>query len=183
MNFERGVNLYNRIEAARYAIRYSQKPNHEYRYFKSFGDGGGDCSNFISQCLLAGGAPMDFGGASPWWYKKSGYSNKNYDKWSLSWSVAHSLYLCLRTRNKRNLAGLQGIEVNDLDQLEIGDIIQYENAEKKVYHSAIITNFIFNGRFKEPLVSQHSYDALNTSYLKPRAVKMHFIKIYVKSVN
>ena len=48
-----------------------------------------NCTNFISQCLHAGGAPMRGypNRGSGWWLQ-----NKN---WSYSWAVAHSLRLYL----------------------------------------------------------------------------------------
>lgn len=165
------TNSYSGKDASSYAYTHALKPNPSYRYFASHGDGGGDCSNFISQCLRAGGAPMAYSGPWPWWYKDHA--------WSLSWSVAHSLYWCLKERGKLNLPGLKGIEVPDIDMLNIGDVIQYEDKFKKVYHSAIITDFTYDRGSRLPLISQHSYDALNVSHIKPKAVRMHFMKIVI----
>ena len=52
------VNInYNRRLAVLYANRwaYFRNPN-----FYDFSDVGGDCTNFTSQCLLAGGAVMNY---------------------------------------------------------------------------------------------------------------------------
>jgi hypothetical protein len=173
------VNAYNRQNAVRYAVQYALTPNPLYRFFASHGEGGGDCTNFISQCLRAGGAPMAFGTERPWWYnKKNTYSNKD-DLWSNSWSVANSLYWCLKVRGKSNIQGLQGIEVEDIDLLELGDIIQYENLKGNIYHSAIVTNFTNEKGMKVPLISQHTYNALNISHIKSAAQKAHFMKIKI----
>jgi cell wall-associated NlpC family hydrolase len=173
------VNKYSRDDAVRYAVRYALTPNTFYRYLPGRGDGGGDCSNFVSQCLKAGGAHMEYSLPRPWWYKGNGTQDTRGDTWSVSWAVAHSLYWCLKVRYKLNLTGLKGMEVSDLNLLERGDIIQYENNREVIYHSAIITGFIYQGGKKVPLISQHSFDALNISYIKPAAKKMHFIKIIV----
>lgn len=171
-------NRYSREYAVKYALEYGLKPNPSYKYFKVQGDGGGDCSNFISQCLRAGGAPMDYNGPWSWWYSTStGKSDEH--RWSVTWAVAHSLYWCLKSRHRLGLKGLIAVEVPELNMLELGDIIQYENASEKIYHSAIITSFKERKDIREPLITQHSYDAVNTAFLKPKATKMHFMKIVV----
>lgn len=171
-------NRYNRKSAVSYALNYALKPNPGYRYFNAHGDGGGDCSNFVSQCLRAGGAQMDYNSSRPWWYKSRG-SNQNHDTWSVSWAVAHSLYWCLKSRGKLKLPGLKGVEINDINMLEIGDIIQYEDNKGIIYHSGIITDFAIEKGERIPLISQHSFDAINTSYIKSKAVRMHFMKIVI----
>lgn len=172
------LNRYNRDEAVKYAITYALTPNPDYKYLSYHGDGGGDCTNFISQCLNAGGAPMDFKSQKPWWYNHM-ETSKNDDKWSVSWSVAHALYWCLKSRAKLNLPGLKATEVSDISMLEAGDIIQYENADGIIYHSTIITSFINEKGSQKPLITQHSFNAVNISYVKPAAKKMHFMKIRV----
>lgn len=172
-------NRYNRQDAVRYAYTYGFNPNPQYRYFFEYGDGGGDCSNFISQCLKAGGAPMDYNGEWAWWYNNKGTTNVNDDTWSITWAVAHSLYWCLKSRGQLNLPGLKAIEVSDLSMLELGDLIQYENNDGVIYHSTIITAFTNSNDRRIPMVSQHTYNAVNTSYIKPAAKKMHYMKIIV----
>jgi len=170
-------NIYNRQNAVSYALSYAMKPNPSYRYFASHGDGGGDCSNFVSQCLRAGGAPFAYD-SSPWWYKKH-INNRNNDVWSVSWAVAHSLYWMLKTRDKSNVKGLKAIEIQDMSELEIGDLIQYENEKRTIYHSVIITGFTYEKGERTPLISQHSFDARNTTYIKVKAKKMHFMKVVI----
>lgn len=171
------VDRYNRMDAVKYALTYALHPNPYYRYFLVEGNLGGDCSNFISQCLYAGGAPMDFGSPRPWWYKKGpgGMS----DTWSISWAVAHSLYWCLKVRNELNIPGLQGEEVPDAGLLQLGDVIQYENYNGMIYHSGIVTSFSYEGGKKEPLISHHTYNAINVPYTEHSAKKIHFMRIKV----
>lgn len=175
-NFYR-VNSYERQEASKYALNYSLMPNETYRYFGLHGDGGGDCTNFISQCLKAGGSPFAYD-SSPWWYRKN-IANRNNDTWSVSWAVAHSLYWTLKVRGQSRASGLKAVEVQNIEELELGDLIQYENYKGLIYHSTIVTNFTNEGGRRVPLISQHTYDARNISYIKPAAKKMHFMKIEV----
>jgi len=160
---------YNRVNAVNYAIKYALKPNPNYRYF-SLQYTGGDCSNFISQCLLAGGVPMN----STWWYKKGNPLNTNGDTWSLQWSVAYSLYLYLTRNAKLNLPGPKGTETVNKQILEIGDLLYFEDYKGNIFHSAIITS----KANENLLVSQHSFEALNIPYQKSwEAAKIHFLKI------
>lgn len=161
------ANKYSRENAVKYALQFALTPNPDYYYFSPYVSVGGDCTNFISQCLFAGGAPMSYKN-EPWWYR----DKKRY---SLSWTVANLFYICLIRRGRLNIPGLQGIEVPDINLLEAGDLILYEDESGKVYHSTIVTSFYFG----YPLISQHTYNAMNISPVKPHASKMHFIKINV----
>ena len=165
-------NRYNRVSAVNYAIKYALQPNKEYKYFQSINEGGGDCTNFVSQCLKAGGAPMDYNKLRPWWYDiKRGNA-------SICWAVAHSLYWYLKTNQSVNSAAIKGLEVEDIGELEIGDLIFYENYSNIIFHAAIITSFTnFNGNI-EPRISQHTFNQLNETYKKSYDYKKaHFLKI------
>ncbi|MDP4143149.1 MAG: amidase domain-containing protein [Bacillota bacterium] len=169
------INSYSRTAAVNYALKYALKPNPDYRYFPVVADTSGDCTNFTSQCLYAGGAPMIYNSNYPWWYKHNSY-NKNLDTWSVSWTVAHSFYWFLKVNNQNNSAGAKGLEVNNVNLLELGDLIFYENDNGMIFHSAIVTGTSSEG----PLISQHSFEAANISYLKSwKSRHMHFLKIRV----
>ncbi|MEY8000058.1 amidase domain-containing protein [Clostridium sp. Mt-5] len=164
MNYRNNLS-YSRTNAVNYAINYAQSPNPAYRYFLVQSDNGGDCTNFISQCLKAGGAPMVFSGKNKWWY--TGRS------WSVSWAVAGSLYWYLKINAAEKLYGVKGTQVDSVSMLELGDVIFYENKRGKIQHSAIITSF----HRGYPLISQHTPNLLNIPYKKDWAVKMYFLKI------
>lgn len=64
---------YSKSKCADYAQRYGADPNlQDYIYFG--GLQGGDCTNFVSQCIHAGGLPMSSG-----WYHRS------HSSYSTSW--------------------------------------------------------------------------------------------------
>ena len=51
------------------AIEYAQKYAYDYNSdYKNYNSSGGDCANFVSQCLYAGGLAMTDG----WHYRNSG---------------------------------------------------------------------------------------------------------------
>lgn len=156
---------YSRNNAVNYAVKYALHPNPDYRYFPIINNTSGDCANFLSQCLYAGGIPM----SSRWWYRMNGSQNTMLHTWSVSWAVAHSLYWMLKT-NVPPLAK----EVDSASQLEIGDVMFFEDSKGVIFHSAIVTT-AYNGRI---LISHHSFEALNIPYLASwKGEKLHFLKI------
>jgi hypothetical protein len=168
-------NQYIRTRAVAYAIEYALKPNKAYRYFPLINDRSGDCANFLSQCLKAGGAPMNFSSRNPWWYKHNPINSKN-DSWSISWTVANSLYWYLKINQQSNLYGAKGLEVGTVSELELGDLIFFEDVKGNIFHSAIVTSFSYN----QPLISHHSFEALNIPYASSwPASKLRFLKISI----
>lgn len=126
---------YNRREAVRYAERWWNDTNPAYKKFTD------NCTNFISQCLRAGGAPMTGypNRAKGWWYQAN--------NWSYSWSVAHSLRWYLSGAK----AGLRGQERQSAMELEPGDVICYDfNGNGRWQHTTIVVAKDANG---EPLVN------------------------------
>ena len=104
------VEKYNRQKAVEYAKEWAFKRNPNYYNFDSIG---GDCTNFISQCLYTGSKIMNYTNTYGWYYK-----NAN-DK-SPSWTGVQFLYNFL-INNK----GLGPIANNSNENnVQIGDIIQ-----------------------------------------------------------
>ncbi|MBP2001711.1 hypothetical protein J2Z69_002756 [Paenibacillus shirakamiensis] len=133
--------IYKRAEAADYADRWWDKTNPE------FADFAVDCTNYISQSLFAGGAPINYTGKreSGWWYK--GYVGSK-EAWSYSWAVANSLERYL------SRGGLGATIVERPEQLDLGDVIIYDWDGKGTYgHSTIVTAFDASGM---PLVNAHT---------------------------
>ena len=139
--FMRAPFYYDRFKAVQYAERWWNEYNPAYQEF------GNNCTNFISQCLHAGGGPMR--GApnrsKGWWY--SGKS------WSYSWSVAHALYLYL----KNSTIGLRAKEVSKPEELMLGDIICYDfEGDGRFNHNTIVTAKDIHGM---PLVNANTTDS------------------------
>lgn len=135
--------VYDRAKAVQYADTWWEKGNPAYIEFEV------DCSNYISQCLFAGGAPMHYTGKRDlgWWYKGR-YNGQ--ELWSYSWAVAHGLqrYLIL------NRNGLTAQEVPQADMLQLGDVISYDwDGNGRFQHSTIVTAKDENGM---PLVNAHT---------------------------
>lgn len=135
---------YNRAAVRDYAARWWNGANPAYRTF------GVDCTNFVSQSVRAGDAPMTFGARHQgWWYR--GPNNQ----WSFSWSVAHSLRWYLGTSRR----GLRATEVERARDLRVGDVISYDfTGDGHFEHSTVVVGHDAAG---EPLVAAHTASAFN----------------------
>ena len=67
---------YNRSNALQYARRWALDRN---PLFFSFNGIGGDCTNFVSQCIFAGGCVMNYTPTYGWYYISS---NDRTPSWS-----------------------------------------------------------------------------------------------------
>ncbi len=130
---------YRRDNAVQYAARWAF--DRDPRFF-SFDGIGGDCTNFISQCIYAGSGIMNYQKDVGWYY------NNAHDR-SAAWSGVPYLFNFL-TRNKSvgpfaTVTGPEGVQ--------LGDVIQLGNEDDKWYHSLLVTGL-------DPiLISTHTYDA------------------------
>ncbi|ANE45422.1 hypothetical protein SY83_02755 [Paenibacillus swuensis] len=141
---------YNREAAKQYADRYWDEPNPEYLTFEV------DCTSFVSQCLFAGGAPMNYTGqrGTGWWYRGR---HKEQELWSYSWAVSHSLQNYLNTGGSGKNRGLRAERVPSAKELEIGDVIFYDwEGDSRFQHSTFVTGKDADGM---PLVNAHTVNS------------------------
>ncbi len=134
---------YDRLKAVQYAERWWNDYNPAYKKFDV------DCTNFISQCLHAGGAPMRGypQRANGWWMMNS--------NWSFSWTVANSMRLHLPSSK----SGLRAKEAASASQLNLGDVICYDfEGDGRFDHTTIVTAKDANGM---PLVNAHTHNSRN----------------------
>ena len=131
---------YDRMKAVQYAERWWNEFNPDYYKFTD------DCTNFISQCLHAGGIPM-WGAPNKnkgWWIR-----GKN---WSYTWTTAHSLYHLLKGGK-----GIRTKEVGTAQELNLGDILCIDfEGDGRFDHNLIVTAKDQNGM---PLVNAHTMNS------------------------
>ena len=132
---------YDRIKAAEYAHKWAYKRNPQ---FYDFSQIGGDCTNFVSQCLYAGCPYMNFNKDVGWYYISS--SNR-----AAAWSGVEYFYKFV-VNNKE--AGIYG-RLCESKELSVGDVIQLANSKYNYYHTLFVCGFSPN----EILVAAHSYNA------------------------
>lgn len=150
-------NNYNRELAREYAIKWAISSNKQ--YYNYINDGG-DCTNFVSQVLRAGG--MDFIGSrknatsiDSWFYYSSDLPNR-----TSTWTSANAFNLHFGKSGKRVYKYREySIEeaLKNWDEIYssiyIGDIIQYTRPNNIAFHSQAITDLLDN---KTIYFSQHS---------------------------
>ena len=146
---------YDRLKAVEYAQKWALSRNPKYKDYEQWG---GDCTNFISQCVKAGNVPMDNFGKDELkkWYW---YSDTNRTP---SWTGAEPFYKYIIGNNNSdtNNYGIYARYAN-YNELELGDIVQLV-FENEAYHTMIITGIILDGEYLiDYLICQHTYDLLD----------------------
>ncbi|WP_110113897.1 amidase domain-containing protein [Bacillus sp. CGMCC 1.16541] len=132
---------YNRLAAVQYAEKWWNEYNPKYKTFEV------NCTNYVSQCLHAGGAPMrgQLNRAKGWW--------TNNKVWSYSWAVANSMYWFL----KGSTVGLRAQEKHAANELVPGDIICYDfEGDGRWNHTTIVVAKDANAM---PLVNANTYNS------------------------
>ncbi|MBT2386507.1 amidase domain-containing protein [Streptomyces sp. ISL-11] len=137
---------YNYAAMAAYAEKYWRNYNPSYR---SFNSQGGDCTNFISQALKAGGWKNLPGGAEDyrsWFYDSSTQSTSWVGANEWSWSAL----------NSRRVTSLPNVF-----QMDVGDILQMDfDDDGSKDHSMITT---YRSRAGVPYVTYHSTNTYRKS--------------------
>jgi len=145
---------FDRRAAAEYALRHVFDPNPAYANMDAMG-AGGDCTNFTSQALFAGGFPMDYRGPgyyTEWWYRRVGrepFDASLDDWWSCTWALPENQFHYL-SRNHGTAYDVKR-DPGAVRNLALGDIFYYDwDGDGRFNHSSIVTGF---DRFGRPLVS------------------------------
>jgi len=161
---------YNRTKAKNYALDWAKGRNKNY---PDFANAGGDCTNFISQAVHAGGIAMRGTGDgcehevnSSEWYVHSGGSRdckggwSNWE-WSTPWAAAWPFrnYHAYKIGNATSLGWTTSASIADR-HLGVGDVVQMQkqkNGSWSTYHTMIVTEDIHN----DLKVSYHDTDNRN----------------------
>lgn len=129
---------YNYAAMASYLERYWNKYNPAYRSFKG---NGGDCTNFVSQALRAGGwkdKPGWFRNANYWWYSRFNQSR--------SWTSVEYWATFARSSGRTSM-------LSNVWQLRKGDVLQVKpkNSNQKIH--TMMVSYYSNG---VPYFTYHS---------------------------
>lgn len=148
---------YNREKAREYALKWATSSNKE--YYNYINDGG-DCTNFVSQVLRAGG--LEFVGSKEnatsiksWFYYSSNLPNR-----TSTWTAANPFNLHFGKEYKRAYK-YREYKIEDAlknwdeiySTIYIGDIVQYSRPNNIAFHSQAITDVLDK---KTIYFSQHS---------------------------
>ena len=140
--------MYDRKAAHLYAITWWKKPNPKY---PNFGNNG-DCANFVSQCLSAGGFKQN----SDWYCFYSPNSGLNiqriikpYKNWiySKAWSCAYEQYKYFKNSGLtydeiviNSVNEIAPVASGEKGRVRIGDIMYMQWDKPYPHHAAIITS-------------------------------------------
>lgn len=191
---------YNREKALEYARQWSDpynpgKVNPDFERFDKYGRNlGGDCANFVSQMLLAGGLEMN----DDWYYhkeKKDSFINKipglrNYfGYFSPEWAVADNQYRYFSNLDNGyaektyEVATLEDLEkVENSGEVQPGDLLYWDfEGDGEVDHATMITN-IDSGRlyYSGHTLDQYNadvYDSLDDLINRDKTPKLHIVKM------
>jgi hypothetical protein len=148
------LGTYSAQQAEAYARRYWYPYNGSYRNFENTGTEGGDCTNFTSQVLRAGGWG-DVGGwldrtdATAWWY---GSMTQTY-----TWVGAHKFYFFARDHSQGRAS-----RATNVYYMLSGDILQADlNRDGYVDHSTVVTKTDSNGM---PYLTYHTSPNLDVPF-------------------
>ena len=133
--------MYDRQKAVDYALTWAINRNPKFYDFSSLG---GDCTNFISQCMYYGGFTQN--------YNQNGWFYVDIDRRSPSWTGVNEFWN-FAINNDTNF-GVK-LKLCTLNELEVGDVIQLYNGNR-YYHNLIVTNLSNGIR-----VSAHTSDQKN----------------------
>lgn len=154
---------YNREKALKYAEKWSYSRNPKYYNFDRIG---GDCTNFISQCLYEGCRVMNYTKDMGWYYIDG--NNK-----SPSWSGVEFFHQFL-VNNKG--IGPYGKE-EKLENMEIGDIIQLSFDGEKFSHTLMIVEMKRHLGLNGIKVASHTYDSFNKKITEYSFQKIRFVHV------
>ena len=134
---------YRRQMAVMYARKYALVRN---PLFFSFAGIGGNCTNFVSQCVLAGSCVMNYTPIYGWYYLST-------NRRSASWTGVEYFFNFMTENDGIGPYG----ELSTLNEAQIGDVVQLQNEDGVWYHTLIISEI----RDGEVYICANTNDALD----------------------
>lgn len=120
---------YDRDSASNYATEYANDPNSDYVTASN------DCTNFVSQCLKAGGWGTDYG-----WYKsrtRAWWYTGGRPTWSWTWANADYLHDYITASGR-------GESISNIWDMWYGDILLYDWQDDGYQDHAAICHYRSN---------------------------------------
>ena len=155
------MTMYNRQKVYEYAKKWAYGRNPKYYNYDLIG---GDCTNFVSQCIFTGCGQMNYNKENGWYYIDA-------NKKSPSWTGVEFLYNFLLSNKSSGPKG----QLSKIDNLEIGDVIQLSFDGISFAHSLIVVKSGTN--VNNTLIAAHTYDAFGKSVSQYGYSKFRCIQI------
>lgn len=157
---------YNRERALRYARAWAFSRN---PLFYNFTEIGGDCTNFVSQCVLAGSCVMNFTPDFGWYYISPDDRAPAFTGVRYFWDFFTGAPAFASVNGG---VGPFGRETS-ASEVVPGDAVQLGGEEGEYYHTLLITGLSFEGL----LVAGHSGDAYDRPLSTYNAPRLRFLHI------
>ena len=155
--------MYSRQKAIDYAYNWWNKRNPQFLNFDNYG---GDCTNFVSQCLFFGGIQMNYS-PNGWFYTNS---NSRAPAWT---SVDNFFNFAINNKTSFGVKAKQ----TSISNVEVGDVVQMLQKGTRFHHNLLITKITNSSNIKNIFVTCHTNDAkdkpLSDYYFK----QIRFLKI------
>lgn len=135
------VKPYLRENALLYAQRFALSQN---PVFGNFAGIGGNCTNFVSQCIYAGSCKMNYTPTFGWYYI-------SMEQRAPAWTGVEFFYNFITTNTGVGPFGKDATP----DEVEVGDVIQLARDADGYYHTLIIVGF----EGEDPLVAAQTDNA------------------------
>ncbi len=154
------IKPYIRENALQYARKYafSQNP-----VFGNFAGIGGNCTNFVSQCIYAGSCKMNYTPTFGWYYI-------SLDQRAPSWTGVEFFYNFITTNMG---VGPFGRDASP-DEVEVGDVVQLAREGEGFYHTLLIVGF----EDEDPLVAAQTDNAFE----RPLSTYTYDYSRYIKII-
>ena len=136
---------YDREKAIDYAHKWAFLRNPA---FADFDEMGGDCTNFVSQCLLAGEAAMNHTPILGWYYH-------SLNSRAPAWTGVAEFFRFITSEHQTGPAA----EVAELEDVQPGDIVQLSTAGTRFHHSGIIVETGEQPDLDNVLIACHTFDS------------------------
>ena len=157
---------YNRARAVEYARKWALSRN---PLFTNFAGRGGDCTNFVSQCIYAGSCQMNFTPSFGWYYIDQ---NDRAPAWSSVEYFYDFITGATDFASQNGNIGPFGILTDAMGVFE-GDVVQLADETGDFYHTLLITGFSGG----QTLVSAHTNDALDKPLSEYNYASLRYIHI------
>lgn len=139
---------YDYAAMATYATKYWSRYNPDYPDFSDAG-AGGDCTNFVSQALKAGG-----------WQHVPGYTT-DFHKWFGNAEIQSDSFVGVNEFSWFALSSKRATSLANVYQMDVGDVLQLDfDRDGSKDHSMIVTS---RSRQGVPYLTYHSTDTYNRS--------------------
>ena len=156
--------MFDRKKEIQYAYEWWNKRNPQ---FYNFDEIGGDCTNFVSQCLYFGGIMMTNNTNFGWYYK-------NLSMRAYSWTGVEEFYN-FAINNKSNFG--PRCKLVTISEIEIGDIVQMLQIGDRFHHNMIITKIDGKPTINSIYITCHTNDAKDKRLSDYNYQKIRFLKI------